>query len=75
MATGYGEVTAAVADLCAHGERCVEIARCLTMALADEYALRAAAFEPDERFAVGIPSHIAQAFGLSQLDGIELATP
>ena len=71
VAAGYSKVTSAVADLGAHRERGVEVARGSPRLLADEHALRPPALQPDEGAAVGIPRHIAEARGAGQLVGRE----
>ena len=75
VAAGYSKVAAAVADLSAHRERGVEVARGGARLLADEHALRPPALQPNEGAAVGIPRHIAEARGAGQLVGREGAGP
>ena len=75
VTASYGKVAAAVADLGAHRERGVEVARGRARLLADEHPLRSSALQPDEGAAVGIPSHIAEARGMGQLVGREGAGP
>ena len=60
-AMGEGEIAAAVADERAHGDVGREVARGLAVALHDEHAAVGAAFDPAERFAVGVPARLAQA--------------
>ena len=64
VAAGYGKVAPAVADLRAHRERGVVVARGRARLLADEHALRSSALQPDEGATIGIPSHVAEARGM-----------